>query len=95
VAGGHRDRQADREPRLPAGRTVAVFPLGTGWHAPHVVFPGGERIEVGDHVRLGGGGSGVAGLTAEGLPLMPVAEVRACAQRAGVADYVWAAPTGS
>lgn len=77
------------------GRSVAVFPLDTEWDAPAVIFPGGERIEVGEHVRLGGGGAGVAGLTADGLPVMPVAEVRACAQRAGVADYVWAAPTGS
>ena len=72
---------------------VAVFPSDTRWHKPFVEFPSGERVEVGNRVRLGGAmGSGIAGLTLKKNADVPVAAIRECAERAGVETFALATP---
>lgn len=71
------------------GADVAVFPYGTTWEEPDVVFSDGTRVTVGSRVRLGGGQYEVA---AGGSSIVPMSAVKACAQRSDATYYVWAMP---
>jgi hypothetical protein len=74
------------------GDEVAVFPTGTGWEAPEVVFDDGTRVAVGSQVSMGGGVYEADAATLDGLSLVPGAKVEECASRNGVTGFVWARP---
>lgn len=74
------------------GPDVAVFPYGTQWVEPNVVFADGTQVQVGTRVSLGGGFYDTKAVTQEGLPIVPLSEVADCASRAGVTGFVWAMP---
>lgn len=74
------------------GNRVAVFPIGTTWESPAVVFEGGPRVRVGEQVTMGGGGFSAEDVTQDDLPIVPVSKVQACARRAEVDTFVWARP---
>jgi hypothetical protein len=71
---------------------VAVFPRGTDWDAPDVVFSDGTRVAVGSQVTMGGGYFDAEAVTQDDLPIVPVAQVQACARRNAVTGFVWARP---
>lgn len=87
-----RGRLTEQDGCLLIGDSVAIFPSGTSWDAPVVTFPDGQTVEVNSHVRMGGGGFDIAALTQKGSPIVPVSEVRECAELTGSQEYVWAAP---
>lgn len=85
-------RLTERSGCLLIGEWIAVFPLGTGWEPPLITFRDGESVRVDNRVEMGGGVMDVDGLTQAGSPIVPVAEVRDCANRTGATQYAWAAP---
>lgn len=82
----------EREGCLLIGNSVAVFPFGTKWRSPEIVFDDGTTVRVGTQVSMGGGSFNADEATLDGLPIVPVDKVKACAQRAGVTTFVWARP---
>lgn len=85
-------RLTEQDGCLLIGDSVAIFPSGTSWDAPVVTFTDGQTAEVNSHVRMGGGSFDIAALTQNGNPVVPVSEVRKCAELTGSQEYVLAAP---
>ncbi len=82
-----------REGCLLIGDSVAVFPAGTVWRAPEVLFNDGTSVRVGTEVRMGGGSFDADQVTADDLPIVPVDEVKECARRTSATTFVWARPS--
>jgi len=74
------------------GTNVAVFPHGTEWRDPNLVFGDGTTAAVGTQVRMGGGYFDADAATHDGLPIVPVSRLQDCARRAGVEGFAWAMP---
>ncbi|WP_183099956.1 hypothetical protein [Nocardioides pelophilus] len=85
-------RMIEQDGCLLIDKAIAVFPMGTTWDAPNVLFDDGRSVKVGSRVRMGGGWAEVNELTQEGLPAVPADEVHECARRTGATLYVWARP---
>jgi hypothetical protein len=83
----------EEEGCLLIGESVAVFPLGTVWRSPDVVFADGTSVRVGSEVNLGGGQFIADDVTADDLPVVPVEQVQECARRTSVTTFVWARPS--